>query len=71
MDNNFIALLKAMPKLLAPGLGTAIARAILARILLPAPLELLEADLPQRRPPLTSIRKARAPPPALPPTWRR
>lgn len=48
MDNNFIALLKAMPKPLALGLGTAIARAILARILLPALLELLEAGLPLR-----------------------
>ena len=48
MDHNFIALLKAMPKPLALGLGTAIARAILARILLPALLELLEADLPLR-----------------------
>ena len=48
MDNNFIALLKAMPKPLALGLGIAIALAILARILLPALLELLEADLPLR-----------------------
>ena len=48
MDHNFIALLKAVPKPLALGLGTAIARAILARILLPALLELLEAGLPLR-----------------------
>ena len=46
MDHNFIALLKAVPKPLALGLGTAIALAIWARILLPALLELLEADLP-------------------------
>ena len=48
MDHNFIALLKAMPKPLVLGLGTAIARAILARIILPALLELTEAGLPLR-----------------------